>query len=112
VSDGLAGDLAKLCVASRISAVIDAPSIPKSAAAADLFARSAVGLEILVSGGDDYEILCTVPEAHADAFVDEASLAGVAVSAIGTVIAGQEPPRFLDGQGNQIRLSRLSYSHF
>ena len=33
-------------------------------------------------------------------------------SAIGTVIAGQDPPRFLDGEGNQIRLSRLSYSHF
>jgi thiamine-monophosphate kinase len=112
VSDGLAGDLTKLCVASRISAVIDASSIPKSAAAADLLARNAVGLETLVSGGDDYEILCTVPEALADAFVDEASLAGIAVTAIGTVIAGQEPPRFLDGQGKEIRLSRLSYSHF
>ena len=112
VSDGLAGDLAKLCVASRISAVIDAPSIPKSPAAADLLARSAVSLETLVSGGDDYEILCTVPEAHAGAFASEAERAGVPMSVIGTVIAGQEPPRFLDGQGREIQLSRLSYSHF
>jgi thiamine-monophosphate kinase len=112
VSDGLAGDLAKLCAASDISAVIDAPSIPKSAAAAELLGRGAVGVEALVSGGDDYEILCTVAEANADQFVDEARRAGVAVSAIGTVIAGHDPPKFLDAQGKEIRLSRLSYSHF
>jgi thiamine-monophosphate kinase len=36
----------------------------------------------------------------------------VAVTSIGTVIAGASPPRFLDGQGSEIALSRLSYSHF
>ena len=112
VSDGLAGDLTKLCLASRVSAVIDTPSIPKSEAAADLLARGVISLETLVSGGDDYEILCTVPESHADAFADEAKRAGVPVSAIGTVIAGQDSPAFLDANGKQIRLSRLSYSHF
>jgi len=112
VSDGLAGDLAKLCAASGISAVIDAPSIPKSGAAAELLARGTVGLEALVSGGDDYEILCTVAEAKAETFASAARGAGVPVSAIGTVIAGHEPPAFMDGQGREIRLSRLSYSHF
>jgi len=112
VSDGLAGDLAKLCAASRVSAMIEAPSIPKSPAAAELLVRGAVSLETLISGGDDYEILCAVPEAHADAFVNEAMQAGVAVSVIGTMIAGTGPPQFLDGQGREIRLSRLSYSHF
>src|SRR5262249_50923434 len=62
VSDGLAGDLAKLCAASRVTAIIDAPSIPRSASAANLLDRSLVTLETLVSGGDDYEILCAVPE--------------------------------------------------
>jgi thiamine-monophosphate kinase len=77
-----------------------------------LLARGAVGIETLISGGDDYEILCTVTDASADAFVGEACRAGVAVSAIGTVIAGNGPPKFLDEQGREIRLSRLSYSHF
>jgi thiamine-monophosphate kinase len=112
VSDGLAGDLTKLCAASGVSAAIDTPSIPKSDAAAGLLARGAVGIETLVSGGDDYEILCTVADASADAFVSEARRTGVAVSAIGTVIAGNDPPKFLDEQGREIRLSRLSYSHF
>ena len=112
VSDGLAGDLAKLCAASGVSAVIDAPSIPLSAAAATLLARSTVGIEMLVSGGDDYEILCAIPEHRFEAFAQAAGIAGVAVSSIGTVIAGAPVPRFLDGQGREIVLKRLSYSHF
>jgi thiamine-monophosphate kinase len=112
VSDGLAGDLAKLCAASGVSAVIDAQSIPLSAAAAALLARGIVGIEALVAGGDDYEILCTIPEASFEAFAQDAGLAGVAATSIGTVIADTSPPRFLDGQGRQIALARLSYSHF
>jgi thiamine-monophosphate kinase len=112
VSDGLAGDLAKLCAASGVSAVIDAPSIPLSAAAATLLARGAVGIEAIVSGGDDYEILCAISENRLEAFVQAAKLAGVTVTSIGTVIAGSSNPRFLDGVGREIALPRLSYSHF
>jgi thiamine-monophosphate kinase len=112
VSDGLAGDLAKLCAASGVSAVIDAPSIPLSAPAATLLARGAVGIEAIVSGGDDYEILCAIPESSLEAFAREAALAGVAVTSIGTVIAGAAVPKFLDAQGRAIALQRLSYSHF
>ncbi|MDO8396219.1 MAG: thiamine-phosphate kinase [Bradyrhizobium sp.] len=112
VSDGLAGDLAKLCAASGVSAVIDAQSIPLSAPAAALLAKGTVGIEAIVSGGDDYEILCAIPEAGFTAFARAAGLAGVAVTSIGTVIAGQSTPRFLDVKGSQIALKRLSYSHF
>ena len=112
VSDGLAGDLAKLCAASGVSAVIDMPSIPLSAPAAALLGRGAIGFEALVSGGDDYEILCAIPEASFDAFALAADIAGVAVASVGTVIAGASAPRFLDGVGREIALKRLSYSHF
>jgi thiamine-monophosphate kinase len=112
VSDGLAGDLAKLCAASGVSAVIDAQSIPLSAAAAALLARGTVGIEAVVAGGDDYEILCAIPEARFEAFVKAADVAGVAVTSIGTIIAATLPPRFLDGQGRELPLTRLSYSHF
>jgi thiamine-monophosphate kinase len=112
VSDGLAGDLAKLCQASGVSAAIDAPSIPLSVLAAKLLARGTVGTESIVSGGDDYEILCAIPDSRFEAFAQAAKLAGVAVTSIGTVIAGASAPKFLDAQGREIALPRLSYSHF
>jgi thiamine-monophosphate kinase len=112
VSDGLAGDLAKLCGASGVSAAIDAPSIPLSAVAAALLARGTVGIEAIVSGGDDYEILCTIPEGRFEAFAQASGQAGVAVTSIGTVIADTSAPKFLDAQGREIALPRPSYSHF
>jgi len=112
VSDGLAGDLAKLCAASSVAAVIDVPSIPLSGPAASLVASGVVGIEALVSGGDDYEILCAIPENQFDAFAKAAGMAGVAVSPIGTIIAGTSAPKFLDAQGRVMPLPRLSYSHF
>ncbi len=112
VSDGLAGDLAKLCAASAVSAAIDLSTIPLSGAAASLLASGVVDIEALVAGGDDYEILCAVPEDRADAFTEQARQAGIAVSAIGTVIGGNASPRFLDAEGREVALSRRSYSHF
>jgi thiamine-monophosphate kinase len=112
VSDGLAGDLAKLCAVSGVSAAIDAQSIPLSAPARTLLRSGATGIESILSGGDDYEILCTIPENRFEAFAQAASLAGVPVTSIGTVIAGPAVPRFIDGQGAEIVLPRLSYSHF
>jgi len=112
VSDGLAGDLTKLCGVSGVSAVIDLESIPLSSAARDLVSRGIVGLETLIAGGDDYEILCTLPEDRVEAFAQAVKDAGVAVSSIGTVVPGSEVPKFIDGQGREMVLERLSYSHF
>jgi thiamine-monophosphate kinase len=83
-----------------------------SAAAATLLACGTVGIEAIVSGGDDYEILCAIPENRLEAFERAAELAGVAVTSIGIIIAGSSAPKFLDAQGREIPLPRLSYSHF
>ena len=112
VSDGLAGDLVKLCAASGVTAVIDTPSIPTSAAAAGLLSRGTVGIATLIAGGDDYEILCAVPEAKMADLAAEAGRAGVPLTAIGGITSGTDAPRFLDAQGNDMPLQRLSYSHF
>lgn len=112
VSDGLAGDLTKLCAASGVSAVVNVASVPLSPAAAGLVARSAICVETLLAGGDDYEVLCTVPPAQSDALIAAGRAVGLNVTAIGTIVAGHERARFLDGQGEELALKRLSYSHF
>jgi thiamine-monophosphate kinase len=112
VSDGLAGDLAKLCAASGTSAVIDVASIPLSPAAKAVLESNAASMEMLISGGDDYEILCAVPQQAFDEFAQAAGIAGVAVTSIGRIVAGAAAPRFLDRTGKALSMSRTSYSHF
>ena len=112
VSDGLAGDLAKLCDVSGVSAVIEAANIPLSRPVRALLDAGAIGIETLVAGGDDYEILCTMPEARLPSFMAQAAQAGVPAAVIGAVVAGKAPPRFVDTAGRAIALKRHSYSHF
>jgi thiamine-monophosphate kinase len=112
VSDGLAGDLSKLCAASGVSASVDVAKVPLSAEAAGLLARNVVGIEALLAGGDDYEVLCTVPPASTEALIAAGRAAGVAVTAIGSIVAGDGRVQFLDAQGRALVLKRLSYSHF
>ncbi|MDB5501898.1 MAG: thiL [Tardiphaga sp.] len=112
VSDGLAGDLAKLCAVSGVSADLEVDKVPLSIAARSLVERGMIGIEAIVAGGDDYEILCAIPDNRFEAFVRDARSAGVAVTAIGTIIEGPAKPRWLDARGRSIVLSRTSYSHF
>jgi thiamine-monophosphate kinase len=77
-----------------------------------LVARGTVSIETLLSGGDDYEVLCAVPEADSGAFAAAVRANGVMITPIGTVVAGTGAPRFLNGQGGELTLKRLSYSHF
>jgi thiamine-monophosphate kinase len=112
VSDGLVGDLKKLCAASAVSAVLDLKSVPLSEAASAALAASAVSMAEIVSGGDDYEILCAISPDAFDEFVGAARTAGIAVSPIGTFIAGDSLPKWLDAEGKEVPLTRTSYSHF
>jgi thiamine-monophosphate kinase len=112
VSDGLAGDLAKLCKASGVSATVEASAVPLSAAASALFGRGVIGIEAIVAGGDDYEILCAIPQNRLEPALAAARAARLALTAIGTVVEGDAVPKFFDASGSEITLNRLSYSHF
>ncbi len=110
VSDGLAGDLAKLCAASGVSATINAAAVPLSVAGRAALGQA--GLARLLSGGDDYEILCGVAAGAIDAFKAAADAAGVPVTVIGSATEGTAPPQFLDSDQRPIALNRTSFSHF
>jgi len=112
VSDGLAGDLAKLCKASEVSSTINLAAVPLSKPAQALVTQGHSNFESIVSGGDDYEVVCTVPENRWDSLVAAAARANVQLTDIGKVEAGDAAPRFLDAAGEVVALKRLSYSHF
>jgi len=111
VSDGLAGDFAKLCRASGVAATIDVARVPLSDAAKAVIDAEPAMLETALTGGDDYEIVCTVPPAKADGFRQAARAAQVAVTEIGAIAAG-EGVRFLDKDGRALAFKRVSFSHF
>ncbi len=111
VSDGLAGDFAKLCRVSKVAAEIDVARVPLSAAAKAALAAEPAMLETALTGGDDYEIVCTVPAAKAESFRAAAQRAKVAVSEIGTIKAG-EGVRFLGSGAKPLTFKRASFSHF
>lgn len=112
VSDGLVGDLAKLCDVSCVSARIEAARLPMSPAAAKALAAEPDLIEAIATGGDDYEILAAVPADKVSAFRDRASAAAVAVTEIGEIVAGREPPQLFDADGKGLAFARGSFSHF
>jgi thiamine-monophosphate kinase len=110
VSDGLAGDLAKLCRASGVAAEIDVARVPLSDAARAALAADPALIETVLSGGDDYEILLTLSPEQLAPFGDAAERAGVPVNEIGRVLAGGGA-HFMRG-GEELKFERPSFSHF
>jgi thiamine-monophosphate kinase len=111
VSDGLAGDLAKLCRVSQVAANVEVNRAPLSDAAKAVIAADDKMLETALSGGDDYEIVCTVPPAKADSFRAAAKAANVPVTEIGEIAAG-EGARFVGADGQAMSFAHASFSHF
>jgi thiamine-monophosphate kinase len=110
VSDGLAGDLAKLCRASAVAADIDVVRVPLSDAARAAVTAAPALRETVLTGGDDYEIVLTLAPDKLPELQTAARAAGVAVTEIGRVQAG-DGARFMR-DGKALAFARASYSHF
>ena len=111
VSDGLAGDSAKMMRASGVSAVVETDQVPLSSAARKAVTANPGLLDLALTGGDDYEILCTVPQKNLDRFRKEADSIQVKLSVIGRVVAGQDLPVFRM-KNLERRYDVGSYQHF
>jgi thiamine-monophosphate kinase len=112
VSDGLLGDLGHVLQQSKVGARIDIDS------AFGLLATSNVAglpadrqLELVLSGGDDYELVFTAPITQRTAVEAAAKASGTGVTRIGRIEA--EPGlRLVDGAGRQVVRAYASFDHF
>jgi thiamine-monophosphate kinase len=111
VSDGLAGDLAKLAKASRVSARVTTRDIPLSEAAREAIAIDPTLFELALTGGDDYEILFCADNNSAE-IEGFASAVSAPCAKIGEINAGDGETFFLDARENVMKFNKLSFSHF
>jgi thiamine-monophosphate kinase len=111
VSDGLAGDIAKMMRASGATAIVDAESVPLSPAAQATLAAHPGLVDRVLTGGDDYEILCAVAAEGVEPLQEAGAALGVAVTPVGQVVAGEGLPVFV-AAAIERRYEEGSYSHF
>jgi thiamine-monophosphate kinase len=88
LSDGLSSDLRRLCESSRVGAVIRSESLPTIRTTKLGRKRGVDPLELALHGGDDYELLFTVPKSKAARL--PRLVGGVAVTRIGEVTRSRE----------------------
>jgi thiamine-monophosphate kinase len=108
VSDGLLTDLKKLCAASGVGAQLNVDLLPESAAMRELF-EADDGLQYALSGGDDYELLFTLPADRAVSVLSSLQLQQ-RVTQIGVITADTDVVCLRNGQ--PFRIKRAGYDHF
>lgn len=112
ISDGLVGDLGHVTRTSGVSAVVEAARLPLSSAARSVVEADPTALATVLAGGDDYEILVTLPPEALPGYEAAAKDAGIPVTVIGRIVAGEGAPVVLGLDGNPVALGRASHDHF
>jgi thiamine-monophosphate kinase len=112
ISDGLAGDLGRMCAASDVGAVLDAGLMPLSAAARKAVEADPAALTAVLTGGDDYEILAAIDPAKSVAFEAAAAKAGIAFTQIGEIVPAFAGRVRIERGGHPLVLDRLAFRHF
>ncbi|WP_321392022.1 thiamine-phosphate kinase [Emcibacter sp.] len=113
ISDGLMADLGHLCDASGVGAHIFDFNLPVSGAAGKVLERLPGYKNRIWGGGDDYELLFTVPEQHL-AVVDALSVElGLALTEIGQIVEDRHV-RLLDEKWHAVAGAddKTGYRHF
>ena len=112
LSDGLSGDLQHICKESGVGAEVEIEDLPLSPACrayAKVYGVSPIRLAM--TGGEDYELLFTVPPRSRRALERQARARGYRVTRIGTI----RPQQFgiqMTSHGQTQPLPLTSYEHF
>jgi len=88
ISDGLSTDLSHLCVASRVGAQIWADRLPLVQSEKALKAIKRDALDLALNGGEDYELLFTVPKTRESRLRN--APAALRLTSIGEVTRGRQ----------------------
>jgi thiamine-monophosphate kinase len=111
VSDGFVGDLTKMISLSGLGADVYLEDVPLSVAARAAIRNDPALLETALTGGDDYEVLATVPKDKASAFTADCLACGIQPVLVGVVQDQNAPIRFLDADGKVRGFAKGSYVH-
>jgi thiamine-monophosphate kinase len=109
VSDGLLTDLSKLCASSRVGARLNLEALPTSAALQAVFGDQPARQHTLF-GGDDYELLFTMPRTRLAQVQDISSATGVLCTHIGEVTADHQVRCFLHDE--PLAVQGAGFDHF
>jgi thiamine-monophosphate kinase len=102
VSDGLVQDLGHVCDESGVGAEVDSDEVPLSPA----YRAASAERSLAVHGGEDYELLCTVPERNVKRLQRAQERLGCPITCIGRITRG----RGVHVVGAAV--SRGGYDHF
>lgn len=111
ISDGLVADAIHLCEASKVGATIEAARLPLSPAAQRALSIEPQLNRLVMGGGDDYELLFSVPPDALDAVAEASRAAGIAVTGVGRLESG-EGMKIVDASGKEIQIDLAGYTHF
>lgn len=113
LSDGLSGDLRHLCEQSRVGVELDAAALPMSPALR-AYARSSGTdpITLALQGGEDYELLFTVPPSKERVLLRMAQRTGRRLTRIGLIKPARFGRQIKDVTGRLRRLPDTSYEHF
>ncbi|MBV1775967.1 thiamine-phosphate kinase [Burkholderiaceae bacterium DAT-1] len=107
VSDGLLADLGHIAKASGVQILLDQWAIPLP----PLSVRAELLDELVLSGGDDYELVFTAPASRRTLVEDLALSAGVSLTRIGMVEAGNGVALF-GRDGHIVQPHKAGFDHF
>lgn len=111
ISDGLVLDLDRMCRAAGVTAVVDSGSVALSPEARAALQSHPDLLQMILTGGDDYEVLAAVPPQSVAAFVRAAAGHGITATDIGAVQEGEGAARVLGPDGAELILPVRGFLH-
>lgn len=112
VSDGLLADLGHILEASQVGAELDTAVLPLSESFNRALAQEPALIELALAGGEDYELLFTVPPKREAELADLVRFAHVPVTRLGRITSAAGDLVVRGRGGRPVRVGKSGYDHF